>query len=134
MRLKKAETDFIRWARVCRVATVDQDGMPHSVPVCPLLHDNKLYFATAADAKKMRNLENNPRITLTFDDYTEAWEGLKGVMVQGEATLIPRGPRFRTIRRLLYQKYLQYESQAALEEGESVVVEVTIQKVFSWGL
>ncbi len=134
MRLKKAEAEFIRWARVCRVATVDQDGMPHNVPVCPFLDDHKLYFATAADAKKVRNLLNNPRITLTFDDYTEAWEGLKGVMVQGKATLIPRGPRFRTIRRLLYQKYLQYESQAALEEGESVVVEATIQKVFSWGL
>jgi len=134
MRLKKAEADFIRFARVCRVATVDQDGMPHNVPVCPLYDDHRLYFATAADAKKVRNLEHNPRIALTFDDYTEAWEGLKGVMIQGEATLIPRGPRFRTIRRLLYQKYLQYESQAALEEGESVVVEVKIRKVFSWGL
>ncbi|MBI3988466.1 MAG: pyridoxamine 5'-phosphate oxidase family protein [candidate division NC10 bacterium] len=134
MRLKKAEADFIRWARVCRVATVDQDGMPHNVPACPLLDDHKLYFATAGDAKKVKNLENNPRLALTFDDYTEAWEGLKGVMVQGEAALIPRGPRFRTIRRLLYQKYRQYESQAALEEGESVVVEVSIRKVFSWGL
>lgn len=134
MRLKKAEADFIRWARVCRVATVDPDGMPHNVPVCPLLEANKLYFASAADAKKVRNLESNPCLALAFDDYTEAWEGLKGVMVQGKATCIPRGPRFRTIRRLLYQKYPQYEREAPLEEGESVVVEVSIQKVFSWGL
>jgi hypothetical protein len=33
--LTEAEVAFIRWARVGRLATVDADGAPHVVPVCP---------------------------------------------------------------------------------------------------
>lgn len=134
MRLKKAEAEFIRWARVCRAATVGPDGMPHNVAVCPLLVGNKLYFASDRTAKKVKNLERNPRVALAFDEYTEAWDGLRGVLLQGEARIISPGPRFRALRRQLYEKYLQYESQAPLHERETVIVEVTIQRVVSWGL
>ena len=54
-------------------------------------------------------------------------------MVQGEPRLIERGPRFRKIRALLYKKYPQYPSEAALDEKDSVIVEVTPTHIFSWG-
>jgi hypothetical protein len=54
-------------------------------------------------------------------------------MVQGTAKLIEGGPRFRRIRALLYKKYPQYPREAALSESDSVVVEVTPVRVFSWG-
>jgi nitroimidazol reductase NimA-like FMN-containing flavoprotein (pyridoxamine 5'-phosphate oxidase superfamily) len=75
----------------------------------------------------------NPRVTVTIDCYSDAWAGLRGVMVQGTAKLIERGPRFRRIRALLYKEYPQYPREAALSESDSVVVEVTPARVFSWG-
>ena len=82
----------------------------------------------------MKNLEANPHIAVTVDLYSDEWAHLKGVMVQGTARLIGRGPRFRKIRTLLYRKYPQYETDAAIDESDSVVVEVTPQAVFTWGL
>jgi len=54
-------------------------------------------------------------------------------MVQGSAKLIEKGPRFRKIRQLLYTKYPQYPREAALDEKDSLIVEVTPTRIFSWG-
>lgn len=133
MRLKKAEAEFIQWERVCRVATADSEGSPHAVPVCHVLVDGKIYFATGAGAKKLQNLKANPRVALSVDLYSDSWTHLRGVLVQGRTRFIERGPRFRKIRSALYRKYPQYPDEAAIEEGDSVIVEVTPTRVFSWG-
>jgi len=134
MRLKKAMANLIEWERVCRVATADEAGMPHLVPVCHVVAGGKIYFASGNDGRKVLNLKANARIALTVDLYSEAWANLKGVMVQGTATLIEKGPRFRKTRALLYRKYPQYPDEAALDESDSVIVEVTPTHVFSWGV
>ena len=134
MRLKKAVANLIEWERVCRVATADEAGMPHLVPVCHVVAGGKIYFASGNDGRKVLNLKANPRVALTVDLYSEAWAHLKGVMVQGTATLIEKGPRFRKIRALLYRKYPQYPDEAALDESDSVIIEVTPTHVFSWGV
>ena len=133
MRLKKAEAQFVQWERVCRVATAAARGWPHSVPVCHVLWNGKVYFGSGRDAKKVLNLKANPRVTVTVDLYSDAWENLKGVMVQGTARLIERGARFRRIRALLYTKYPQYPREAALDPKDSVIVEITPTRIFSWG-
>lgn len=134
MRLKKAVAQLIEWERVCRVATVGEAGTPHLVPVCHAVDDGKIYFGSGNDARKVLNLRANPRLAVTVDLYSDAWSNLKGVMVQGTATLIEKGPRFRKIRALLYRKYPQYPDDAALDESDSVIVEVTPTRVFSWGV
>ncbi len=116
-----------------RVATVGKSGWPHNVPVCHVLEGGRLYFASGDDAKKVLNLRATPRVTLMVDLYSDAWENLKGVMVQGTARLIEKGPRFRKVRALLYRKYPQYPLEAALDEKDSVIVEVTPTHIFSWG-
>jgi uncharacterized protein len=134
MRLRKAVARLVEWERVCRVATSGPSGMPHLVPVCHVVADGKIYFASGHDGRKVLNLRANPRIAVTVDLYSDAWPHLKGVMVQGTTTLIEKGPRFRRIRALLYRKYPQFPDEAALEESDSVIVEVTPTRVFSWGL
>jgi len=134
MRLKKALAELIQWERVCRVATVSEAGMPHLVPVCHIVADGKIYFASGDDGRKVRNLRANPGVAVTVDLYSDSWGHLKGVMVQGVAALHHKGPRFRKVRALLYAKYPQYPGEAALDESDSVIVEVTPTHVFSWGV
>jgi nitroimidazol reductase NimA-like FMN-containing flavoprotein (pyridoxamine 5'-phosphate oxidase superfamily) len=134
MRLKKSERAFIEYQRVCRVATVSKDGVPHNVPVCPILDGDRIYFASEAGAVKVQNIRRTGRVALTFDEYTEAWSDLKGTLVWGSARIIEAGPVFRRVRKLLYRRFPQYERFAALEEHESVLVEVTPKRTFSWGL
>ena len=134
MRLKKSLAKLAEWERVCRVATVGSAGVPHVVPVCHVLDDGKLYFASEKGARKVRNLRENPHLTVTIDLYSDDWANLKGVMIQGTAAIIERKPRFRKIRRLLYAKYPQYPDMSAIGERDSVIVEVTPRHAFSWGM
>ena len=134
MRLKKALQELMHRERICRVATAGASGMPHLVPVCQVVADGKIYFASGKDGRKILNLKTNPKVAVTVDLYSEAWAHLKGVMVQGEAALIHTGPRFRKVRAMLYEKYPQYPDEAALDEADSVIVEVTPTAVFAWGL
>ena len=134
MRMTKATARLIERERVCRVATAGGRGMPHLVPVCQAVAAGKIYFASGNDGRKALNLAQNPQVAVTVDLYSEDWAHLKGVMVQGRARLIQRGATFRRIRALLYKKYPQYPREAALDESDSVVVEVTPTRVFTWGL
>ncbi len=134
MRLKKKVAPLIARERVCRVATVNEHGVPHLVPVCHVLANGKICFASGDDGRKVKNIERNPHIAVTVDLYSDDWAHIKGVMVQGTARLFSRGPRFRRIRDLLYEKYPHYRTDAALSPSDSVVVEVTPIAVFDWEL
>jgi nitroimidazol reductase NimA-like FMN-containing flavoprotein (pyridoxamine 5'-phosphate oxidase superfamily) len=133
MRLRRAHADFLALKRVAHVATADLRGRPHVVPVCLVLADGRLYFASGRTGRKIAHLRANPHIAVSADDYTEAWGNLRGVVVDGTARIHARNPIFRRIRRRLYQKYPQYPTEAALGDGDSVVVEVTPRRVFAWG-
>ena len=115
MGMTKATARLIERERVCRVATAGRRAMPHLVPVCQAVAGGKIYFASGNDGRKALNLAENPQVAVTVDLYSEDWAHLKGVM-------------------LLYKKYPQYPREAQLDESDSVVVEVTPTRVFTWGL
>jgi nitroimidazol reductase NimA-like FMN-containing flavoprotein (pyridoxamine 5'-phosphate oxidase superfamily) len=133
MRIKKNVAAFIEWERVCRIGTVGKSGVPHVVPVCHVFSGGKIYFASERGARKLDNLRVNPRVTVTVDSYSDVWADLKGVMVQGTARVVERGPRFKKLRALLYRKYPQYPQESAIGERDSVIVEVSPKRVLPWG-
>ena len=133
MRLRRAYADFLALQRVAHVATADARGVPHVVPVCLVVEQGRLYFASGKTGRKLENLRTNPQIAVSADDYTEAWKSLRGVVVQGPATVHARNPTFRRIRRRLYLKYPQYAREATLGDRDSVVVEITPRRVYAWG-
>ena len=131
-RLKKELAKLVARERVCRVATVGRAGAPHLVPVCHVLVDGKICFASGRDAKKVENLRANSRIAVTIDIYSDDWSHLTGVMIQGTANLIEKGPRFRKLRQLLYDKYPHYPQESAIGARDSIIIEVTPAHVFAW--
>ena len=131
-RLTGKLAEFVQWERVCRVATTGAAGIPHVVPVCHALSGGKLLIASGDNARKVKNIAENARVTVVVDAYSDTWSTLRGVMIQGRARLIERGPRFRRGRDLLYRKYPQYPRQAALSPSDSVIIEVTPEHVFDW--
>jgi nitroimidazol reductase NimA-like FMN-containing flavoprotein (pyridoxamine 5'-phosphate oxidase superfamily) len=133
MKLTTKEKEFVKCLRVARVATVASDGVPHNVPVCPLFEKDKIYFGSDRSARKIRNIESNPRVTMVFDDYTEAWAYLRGIMVQGKARIV-NAKEFREIRKKIYAKYSQYEDSSPLEDRDSAIVEVAPVRKFTWGI
>jgi nitroimidazol reductase NimA-like FMN-containing flavoprotein (pyridoxamine 5'-phosphate oxidase superfamily) len=133
MRLNAKEKDFVQRMRVARVATVASNGVVHNVPVCPLFEGNKIYFASERRARKVRNIEGNPAVTIVLDEYSEAWDYLRGIMLQGTARVV-NAKEFRELRKKFYAKYSQYESDAPIGERDSAIIEVTPERKFSWGI
>lgn len=124
--------------RVARLATLDETGHPHLVPVC-YATDGRAYYS-AIDRKpkrtpperlrRVRNIRANPRVALLFDHYEEDWRGLRYVMVQGQAELLSGGPEWEAARGLLEAKYPQY---AAMPLGAGgLMIKITPERVIAW--
>ncbi|WP_030180940.1 TIGR03668 family PPOX class F420-dependent oxidoreductase [Streptomyces sp. NRRL S-813] len=83
-------------ARVARLATVDEAGRPHLVPVV-FATDGADGIVTAVDRKpkrtthlkRLRNIEAHPAVCLLADDFDEDWDRLWWVRADGDARILP---------------------------------------------
>lgn len=132
--LTPRQAEFVEAQRVGRLATIYADGTPHVVPISTVLDVDRLIFATELDTQKVRNIRGDPHVALAFDEYSEDWAALRRLIVFGRAMVIESGPEFERGRGLLYGKFAQYESEAPIEQGESVVVEIRIDRVSADGV
>lgn len=128
-----SEAAFVSVARTGALATTYPDGRPHVVPISAVLDLDRLVFATESDTQKVRNIDADPNVAICFEEYHEDWLQLKQVIVHGEAYMLDAGFEFERDRTLLYEKFPQYESSSPIEEGSSVIVEVRVDRVVSWG-
>jgi PPOX class probable F420-dependent enzyme len=101
-------------ARVARLATVRDDGLPHVVPVCFALDGDSI--VTAVDAKRKRspallrldNVRAHPNVSVLVDHYDDDWSRLWWVRVDGPARVVEGGPEHAAAIARLVSKYEQY--------------------------
>src|SRR5438552_16163313 len=117
MKLPKAQQDFVKSQGVARLATVSDEGIPHNVPICPVLVSGNLYIASEKGARKVKNIRANPVATIVFDAYRDSWNGLRGVMLQCRSRVVDE-KLFKKIRRKLYEKYPKYETDATVDPAD----------------
>ena len=129
---------FIHSQRVARLATTDEGGQPHAVPIC-FVYDGAHFYSvidqkpqqtTPLQLKRVRNILANPKIALLLDRYREQWQELAYLMVQGTARIIESGPERDQAVALLRKKYAQYQGMA-LESAP--VIEITPRRFIPWG-
>ena len=137
--LSPEQTAFLVRQRVARLATADAAGRPHAVPVCFAYGRGTIYIALDEKPKdvppnrlkRVRNILENPSVTLVADRYAEDWGLLAFVMVRGRADLLePGAEEHGAAVRLLRGKYYQYE-QMKIEETPTIAVRA--EGVASWG-
>ena len=58
----------------------------------------------------MRNIRENPRVSVVIDQYDEDWTRLRWVIIQGRAEILTDGPHFARGVDLLVDKYPQYRA------------------------
>src|SRR5450755_2300074 len=81
------------------VATVCPDGRPHVVPVWGLWQDDALWFSAGLQSRKARNLEAEPRCSITTDNAHQP------VVVDGVAERITDLDRVAGFADALNRKY-----------------------------
>jgi PPOX class probable F420-dependent enzyme len=135
----EAQSAFVAAQRVGRLATADERGRPHVVPVCYACDGLSFYIALDAKPKRVaharlrrvRNILANPRAALVIDSYSDDWSALAYVLVRGAAALLPPGDaeHARAVV-LLRERYPQYQAMP-IDQQPAIVLRA--ESVVAWG-
>jgi len=137
--MTEAERRFLDSRRVAHLATADAAACPHVVPVCFVARAATLYIGidekpkrvAGKDLKRLRNIAENPQVTLVADRYRDDdWGRLGWVMVRGRAEILETGPEHADAQGRLRARYPQL---AAMALEDLPVIAVRIERVSSWG-
>lgn len=129
--------ELLRDSKVAHLATADANGRPLVVTIC-FVWDG-VHLNSAIDAKpkttrrlrRVRNIEENPRVSLIVDRWHETWSRLRHVIVDGIATIIEDGDAWRGAITALRAKYPQYQAMdVAVDFG--AVIRIKPQAVRCW--
>lgn len=114
----EAERAYLSERKLGRLATIDQAGMPHLVPLGWLynaaLDTIDVGGRDFARTAKFKNVERNPNVALVVDDVLPPWRP-RCVMIRGHAQAL---------------------RDAVGVDGEPVgpIIRITPTQVLSWGL
>jgi PPOX class probable F420-dependent enzyme len=122
-------------ARVLHLATADRACVPHLVP-CTFVIDDAGRIVIGIDNKpkttqnlrRLRNIQQNPRVSLLADDYDEDWNRLWWARADGTADIEHDGAGHDTHWRQLCSKYPQYNGQVL----DGPVITVTVDQWSGW--
>jgi PPOX class probable F420-dependent enzyme len=116
-------------ARHGYLATSGRDGRPHIVPFCFVLDGDTVYSAVDAKPKRttrlqrLENVRRQPLVGILVDHYTEDWEKLWWVRLDGRAEVLAENAERDRALELLAAKYPQYRAQPPLGPVLKVAVE-----------
>jgi PPOX class probable F420-dependent enzyme len=128
---------LLRDARVGRLATADAGARPLVVPVCYAFDGARIYSAVDAKPKstrnlrRLRNVADNPHVSLVVDVWDEDWSRLAWVIVEGRAEVLHGGADFPAAIDLLVAKYPQYRT-LPLDRTGGAVIAITPDRVLAW--
>jgi PPOX class probable F420-dependent enzyme len=88
---KEEIEEFLSTPKVARIATI-QDGKPHVVPVWYFYDGTNILVSTTKGARKAKNLQTNPNVSITIDDVEGKLEDIsflnaKAVIIEGTGEL-----------------------------------------------
>jgi PPOX class probable F420-dependent enzyme len=136
MRIEPAEArDRFARSPVLRLATAGADGRPHLVP-CTFAVDGSGRIVIGIDNKpkasanlrRLRNISENPRVSLLVDHYADDWTQLWWVRADGTAAVAAAGAEQAGLWDLLRARYPQYEGQVL----DGPVIVVTVERWSGW--
>ena len=137
--LTPSQTLLLAAARIGHLATADEAGAPHVIPVCFVLEGDVIYSVLDHKPKRtslnrlrrVRNILANPQVSLVVDHYEETWDRLWYILVRGRAELLLEGNERLNAIRLLRQKYDQYQ---AMDIETNPVIKIVTGGTVAWGL
>jgi nitroimidazol reductase NimA-like FMN-containing flavoprotein (pyridoxamine 5'-phosphate oxidase superfamily) len=123
---------------IANLATLDNDGGIHILPMWFLRIDNDICIPTSSHTHKYRNLQARPRASVMIDISREGLN-LQGVLIRGRVELL-YGEVARQINRSIHLKYVTPEGlndpdiASYLSKGDDVTIKVHMDHLVSWNL
>ena len=138
--LTEKEKEFLLSHRVARMATVDKHGNPLVLPICYVYNGRDIYTpldkkpkrVSVKELKRVKNILENPNVSVVVDEYSEDWDKLGYIIILGTAGLLEYGKEYEYSLRLLCKKYPQYVEMKLLELNLPVIRIIPLRFI-SWG-
>ena len=127
--LRKRIVQFMEKCRLCTIATASPQGQPSASTVFFRNAELDIYFNTARDSQKVRDITANHRVALTMQEpgiVPAADQDIKGIQYLGEAIILPDGETIGVPRGVISR----HKAFNSAMPGKSVVVKVTPLKVY----
>ena len=127
----KARKQFLPWkharerlerSRNYWICTTRPDGRPHSIPVWGFWIEDTLYFGTARNSRKGRNLAQNPAVSVHLESGDDV------VILEGQVVEVRNADILRTIDLGYRTKY----KIPLNRDPETVVYSVRPRLVMAW--
>jgi PPOX class probable F420-dependent enzyme len=103
-------------SRVARLATAGADGQPHIVAVTFTVDGDVIYTAvdhkpkTTTNLRRLRNIAENPQVSLLADYYSDDWTTLWWARADGRAAILTGADEISAPVALLAARYPQYQA------------------------
>ena len=112
------------------IATIREDGSPQATPVWIDYDGEKVLVNSAQGRTKVKNIERDPRATVTVLPAENQQGGY--VMVSGPARIVEEGALEHI--NMLAKKYLGEDKYPYLGPGEQrVIIEITPERIDGYG-
>jgi len=121
-------------SNVARLATASADAVPHIVAVTFAEAGGRIYTTidhkpkSSTRLKRLRNIEQNPSVSLLVDYYSSDWEALWWARMDGRARVLEPGSAPDEAVGALRAKYPQYR-EASLD---GPVIEIEPTRTTGW--
>src|SRR5579859_896798 len=112
-------------ARNYWVASVWPDGRPHIMPVWAMWDDSTLWFTSAVQSRKVRNIQADPRVSITTEDASDP------VVLEGNAVISTEQDVLQRVIDLMNAKYRTDYGIDFLDPARNATVGVRPYRVFS---
>jgi PPOX class probable F420-dependent enzyme len=122
-------------ATLAHLATADERGRPHLVPMVFVLREETIYSAVDAKPKRTRalrrlaNVAANPQVAVLVDHYAEDWESLWWVRADGAGRVLDvTDAEGREAIALLTARHAQYRQRPPA----GPVLAIDVERWSSW--
>ena len=130
IKFTKDEEIFLRSIEEARIAT-SHAGIPHVKPVSFIYHKGIIFIATDYQTRTFKNLQVNPRASVTIDIYESGKH--KAVCIQGRVEILEKGHEFLEIYKIFEKKFAWVRNEP-WKENEAPFLKIITTNKISWGI
>ena len=103
------------------LATIRPDGYPQATTVGYVNDGVKIYFGTAADSQKARNIALCDKVSLTVTLPYDRWEEIRALSMGARAARVTDRVEMANVGRLMLKKFPQ-GADFGPEEADSIAI------------
>lgn len=117
--------DMLAGHPVLTLATNREDGWPQATTVGYVNDGLLIYVMTFPQAQKVRNIERDPRVSLTIDSAEEDWGKIKGLSMAAMAEVVDAVDEVERVTHLMLAKFPQIREMPEPDAEDVTILRLT---------